>query len=372
MMLGSGGPRLCAVDPRPRPMPTFEELDPMRLVRFGILGSVVLACLVTLGLKKGDTPGTKMHAFADSFIESLDAEQKAAALVAYDSETRTDWHFIPKKTRKGAVLREMNAAQKTAALRLLRAGLSEAGYGKADQIMQLEGVLAQLQGEGGQWERDPNKYYVTIFGTPSKEDAWGLSFEGHHLSLNFVCRDGKIVDSSPQFFAANPATIMNDVEGPLGKGTRVLRDEEQLAFDLVNSLNDKQIEKAVIAEKAPKEIRFAGEAQSTVGEPEGILVARLDDDQKQLLRRLVRTYSDSVPGPVAAARRKLIAENGWGKIHFAWAGAKKPGIGHYYRIRGNSFLIEFVNTQADAAGNPANHIHAVWRDLNGDFDLPIK
>ena len=60
------------------------------------------------------------------------------------------------------------------------------------------------------------------------------------------------------------------------------------------------------------------------------------------------------------------------EVYFAWAGATEPGVGHYYRIRGKRFLIELVNTQADAAGNPANHIHSVYRDLTGDFDLPIQ
>jgi len=219
---------------------------------------------------------------------------------------------------------------------------------------------------------DPNKYYMTIFGTPSDESPWGMSFEGHHLSLNFVCRDGKVVDSTPQFFAANPATIMNEVAGPLGKGTRVLRQEEDLAFQLVNSLSDAQKESAIIAETAPKEIRFAGEPQATVGEPEGIAQRDLDNGQKKLLTELVYTYVNAVADKVAAQRRELIDHNGWENSHFAWAGATDPGIGHYYRIRGTEFLIEFVNTQPDAAGNPANHIHSVWRDLGGDFDLPIK
>ena len=47
----------------------------------------------------------------------------------------------------------------------------------------------------------------------------------------------------------------------------------------------------------------------------------------------------------------------------------RPGIGHYYRIQGPTFLIEFVNTQPDAEGNPASHIHCVWRDPRGDFAL---
>ena len=74
---------------------------------------------------------------------------------------------------------------------------------------------------------------------------------------------------------------------------------------------------------------------------------------------------------MAAISTTAIREAGVEKIHFAWAGADKPGVGHYYRVQGPSFLIEFVNTQPDAAGNVANHIHCVWRDLGGDFALPI-
>lgn len=331
--------------------------------------AVALFCLVAVGLKVADDPGTQVAVFANSFLDQLDDDQKAVATMGYDDEKRVDWHFIPKKTRKGLVLREMNSAQRVAALRLLRSALSEAGYGKASKIMLLEGVLRELEGEDRTWERDPHKYFVTIFGKPGDEGTWGLSFEGHHLSFNFSFRDGALVDSTPQFFAANPATLMSDVSGPLSKGTRVLRDEEQLAFDLVASLDQGQRDVAIIDQDAPDEIRFAGEAQAKVGDPEGITYRELGDDGKKLLEKLVDTYISAVADPVAAQRRELVDQDGWDDIHFAWAGATKPGIGHYYRVRGQRFLIEFVNTQADAAGNPANHIHCVWRDLSGDFDL---
>lgn len=292
----------------------------------------------------------------------------------YDAPERVGWHFIPKEDRKGVPLREMNPAQQTAALRLVRAALSEVGYDKASQIMLLEGVLRELEGPGSEERRDPRKYYVTIFGDPSKTDEatpWGLSFEGHHLSLNFVCRGEEIVDSTPQFLAANPAEIKTDVSGRLGKGTRVLRLEETLAFELVNRLSEDQLGEALIAEEAPAEIRFAGEAQPKVTKPAGIAYLDLAAAEQKLLKQLIEVYNGTVPETVQEKRLELIDAAGWDQIHFAWAGAREPGIGHYYRITGPSFLIEFVNTQPDAAGNPANHIHCVWRDMSGDFDLPL-
>lgn len=344
----------------------------MRVVSCGLLAFVAVVSLVVAGLKVGDPPAVEMKTFADAFISTLDEKSKSVALMPYDTPKRVQWHFIPMESRKGLALRDMNAAQHAAALRLVRAALSEAGYDKSSKIMMLEGVLRKLEGEGRRWERDPEKYYLTIFGTPSDSDSWGLSFEGHHLSLNFVCRGGEVVDSTPQFFAANPALIMNEVEGPLGKGTRVLDEEEVMAFELVGGLDEEQLQQAMIAEEAPAEIRFAGEAQADVGEPEGIPYEDLTESQRKLLKELVTVYTDAVPDPVAEARRASIEQNGWDQVHFAWAGAIKPGIGHYYRIQGKEFLIEFVNTQPDAAGNPANHIHCVWRDLTGDFDLAAQ
>ena len=343
-----------------------------RLPALLVCASIISSITLLAAWQVAASPGKQLTSFAEAFIETLDKDQQAIAMVDYDSKQRVDWHFIPKKSRKGLVLRDMNESQRTAALRLVRAALSELGYDKAQKIMMLEGVLRELEGEGRTWERDPEKYYMTIFGKPSDTDVWGMSFEGHHLSLNFVCRNGEIVDSTPQFFAANPATVMNDVKGSLGKGTRVLRNEEVLAFRLINQLNPAQQKRAILSETSPKEIRFAGEAQADVGEPEGISQREMDAEQKQLLKDLVYTYVNSVTDKVAAGRRARIDANGWEDIHFAWAGPTKPGIGHYYRIRGKEFLIEFVNTQPDAAGNPANHIHCVWRDLTGDFDLPAK
>ncbi|TWT52510.1 hypothetical protein Pla22_01340 [Rubripirellula amarantea] len=344
--------------------------------RYLLPAGLALACLVAVAMKVSDPPAVQMQTFAENFLASLDETQSAKATMPYDSPKRVGWHFIPMKDRKGLTLGEMDDAQRTAALRLVRAALSEAGYDKTNKIMTLERTLRILEGEGRTWPRDHNLYYVTVFGTPSNQGVWGLSFEGHHLSLNFVCRDGNIVDSTPQFFATNPAIIMNDVVAPegetvLGKGTRVLRDEEEYAFKIVQSLTESQLATAVIDETAPQEIRFAGEAQPSVGDPEGIPFDQLDKDQQKTLKDLIEVYVGAVADSAADDRRKIIESDGWNNVHFAWAGAKKPGIGHYYRVRGKSFLIEFINTQPDAMGNPANHIHCVYRDLTGDFDLAL-
>lgn len=342
-----------------------------RLVRPAIVAACCLVTIAVVGMKVGDPPAVAMRTFATSLISILDEDQKSRAILPYASPARVDWHFIPKKNRKGLMLKEMTTAQRTAALRLVRSALSESGYDKANKVMLLEDVLRELEANRPNWARDSARYYLTIFGDPAGDDAaWGLSFEGHHLSLNFVCRGDEVVDSTPQFFAANPATIMTDVSGPLGKGTRVLRVEEDMAFELINAMDADDRATAMIADEAPAEIRFAGEAQCKIGPCEGVGFTTLTPGQQSMLKDLVSVYVDAVAPKVAEQRYKRIEDNGWDEVHFAWAGALEPGIGHYYRIQGVDFLIEFINAQPDALGNPANHIHAVWRDLTGDFDLP--
>jgi hypothetical protein len=318
-----------------------------------------------------DSPGGKMSAAAGQLLGSLDAGQKAKISVAYDSPDRVKWHFVPLETRKGLPLNEMNEEQRKYARALLETALSEAGYQKADKIMHLEQLLRALEGENRKWPRDWLLYYVTIFGNPAEDGRWGLSWEGHHLSVNFVVENGRVIASTPQFMGSNPATVMTGGAG-IEKGTRVLAAEEQLAFDLLASLNAEQRKAAIVSTEAPKEIRAAGEAQPPSEAAVGISVTKLDESQHQIARKLVEAYLSSMPQAVVDDRVAAIRNAGLDKIYFAWFGAEKPGVGHGYRIQGPTFLIEFVNTQPDAEGNPANHIHSVWRDPAGDFAIPVK
>jgi hypothetical protein len=315
--------------------------------------------------------GADMSGKANAFVATLSAEEKEKVVMEYDSPERVGWHFIPKDYRKGMQIKHMNEKQKEAALALLQSTLSKVGYDKATKIMELEQILHVLEDGKGRFARETDRYYYTVFGTPSEKGKWGLSIEGHHLSLNFVVAEGEVVSSTPTFFAANPATVKSEVEGGLPKGTRVLAKEEQLGFDLVNSLTDEQAKTAIIAEKAPKEIRDAGEPQPPADEKVGISFADLEEAQQAIMKKLVITHADNMPKEIREARVNAIVEAGPKNVRFAWAGATKPAIGHYYRIQGPTFLIEFVNTQPDPAGNPANHIHCVWRDMKGDFAIPI-
>jgi len=341
----------------------------------GLLGAGLLAGSRSLSNAPERAIGAAaLAAAANGWLESLAPPQAAKARRPFADPQRTDWHFVPKFDRKGLPLRDMTPAQQDRALGLLRGVLSEAGYTKAQVIMHLEELLRVQEGKKAKNVRDPERYFFTIFGTPSDREPWGLSVEGHHLSFNFTLREGRLVDSTPQFLGANPATVKTGLPGLPAAGTRILRDEETLAFDLVQSLDEAQRKQALIAAEPPAEIRAAGAPQPPADPPVGIRRADLRPEQQAILRRIVEAYCSTMTDEVAAERLRLIdaAAGGWDAIAFAWSGAMKPGVGHGYRVEGPTFSIEFVNVQPDAEGNPANHIHCVWRDRSGDFDLPAR
>lgn len=312
-----------------------------------------------------------LSAAATQWADSLTAEQKTKGLLSYDSPQRTVWNFVPLETRRGLPIREMNSEQQALAMQLLQVAVSQVGYEAATQIMSLENVLRKLEGAGREEWRDPNKYYVTIYGKPAASGVWGFSFEGHHLSLNFVMDGDKVVDSTPQFMATNPAELKDSYGEKFPKGMRVLADEEIVAFDLLRSLTEEQMKKALIAKDALKEIRGPNTPQPPAEAAAGISAKELNDQQKEILKKLIDVYCNKMLESVSQDRMKRIQDAGWHNISFAWAGASQSGIGHYYRVQGPSFLIELVNTQPDAAGNIANHVHCVWRDMTGDFNLDV-
>jgi hypothetical protein len=292
---------------------------------------------------------------ANRFLASLTAEQRAKATFQFEDAERVNWFFVPIE-RKGLPLREMGAFQRHLASSLLSAGLSQAGYMKAVTIMSLEDVLRMMEKDSGE-RRNPEKYYFSIFGTPSDSGTWGYRVEGHHLSQNYTVVNGRVVDA-PSFFGSNPAEVR---EGPRA-GLRVLAAEEDLGRDLIAGLTAEQRKTAIVDAKAPTDILTSNGRQAALkGQASGISASHMTPAQLAKLGALLDEYANNMPEQIAQARQEQIRKAGK-NIFFAWAGGLKRGEGHYYRIQAPAFLIEYDNTQ-----NGNNHIHAVWRDFTGDF-----
>ena len=334
-----------------------------------VVAVAAVSVTTAYSFRLGGGPGARAAAAARSLVDSLSADQRATAVLRTDSPQRTDWHFVPKDERKGLPLGEMSNEQREQTIALLDAVLSDAGNRKVAAVRTLEAIVRDLEGEGRRWSRDPDAYHLTLFGEPDAGGQWAFSFEGHHVSINVLCRDGVIVATTPQFLGAHPAIVAGDLKAnAVGTEWAALRDEAELAFALAASLTDAQREQARTSAKAPAEIRGAGKPQPVeYGDPAGVTGKDLNEDQRRLLSDLIAVYCN-VFGGTEAARRMLEIE-GLDSVHFSYAGTMSWGEAHGYIVQGPSFVIEYVNSQPDAQGNPANHAHAIYRDLRGDFGI---
>ena len=292
----------------------------------------------------------------NAFVSSLSVQQRNNGIYAFEDEERFNWHFIP-RDRKGVPFRSMNDSQRAAAQNVLQTFFSAKGYQRAEAVRSLESVLAEIE-VNGRFDRDPELYFLTIFGTPGLDSNWALRYEGHHLAYNWTFVSGMGIASSPQFFGSNPAEVRSGEK----IGTRVLSVEEDLGRDLVSALSADQKKMAILDLEVPGDIFTAAEREITRLENSGISYRELNSRQKRMLIALIDELASMQSEVIAEARMASIRSEGLEDIKFVWIGGIERGDPHYYRVQGSGFLIEYDNTQ-----NNANHIHLVWRDFTGDF-----
>jgi hypothetical protein len=298
---------------------------------------------------------------ARDWLDSLDDTQRAAAALPWPSdEERHRWHYIP-TDHGGLSLADMRPAQQSGAMRLLASGFSDAGYVTVSTIFGLEHVLDKLEGWPRGWggrerPRDPQLYWLRVFGEPSVDGPWSWRLGGHHVSVHHLVVDGQVRSSTPCFLGADPAA------SPLlgGHLLRPLGAAEDLARDLVRSLDPARV---LLSPDAPPEIITRNRPRvGSFGDPAGVPAGDMTADQQARLRALLGVYLGRLPHELAAREAEKFAGSRLDEVHFAWAGSVEPGQPHYYRLQGPALLAEYDNTQRDA-----NHIHTVWRDPENDF-----
>ena len=363
-----------------------------------------------------DFNADQMADAASAVLASLDEGQRSQAAWAWSGESDEDrrrWFYTP-TDHGGLTVGEMTPTQYQRTMALVATGLSEAGYVTVATIMGLENVLDRTEGFAGvsfgrERGRDPEMYYLRIFGQPG-DPVWGWRFGGHHVSLNNLVVAGSLVSTTPCFLGADPACA------PLlgAQQLRPLGALEDLARSLVRSLDSSVFAQALLTPRPPVDIvtgnrsqvspgnraiplpdlfraRFtepalakrmdtvheANERQYGITEadqnaveltatPCGVPASALSDGQRELLRAVLDCYLGRAPSELAARQAERFADAGLDDVYFAWAGPTEPGQGCYYRLQGPRLLIEYDNTQRQA-----NHAHSVWRDPEGDFGADV-
>lgn len=329
-----------------------------------ILAVMVIAlsvCVIPVSLNSAPptAAGRAMSDSANAFLKDLSAEQRSKATFKFEDDSRFEFRFTP-RARTGLPLKEMTEPQRAKAHSLLKTGLSVRGYTTATTIIDLENVLRAIEPPRtgpNAIVRDPEMYFMSIFGEPGKS-PWGWKFEGHHISVNFTIVDDKPVVFSPSFFGSNPAVVR---DGPK-QGTRALRDEEEAGRALMAAFSDVERAKAIFDVTAPREMITGENREAKPLDPGPVAYGTMTPAQRRLLEKILDVYLGRVSPELAKARLDAVQKAGMDAITFGWAGVMEIGGPHYYKVQGPTFLIEYDNTQ-----NNNNHIHAVWRDFNGDF-----
>ncbi|MGE3908949.1 MAG: DUF3500 domain-containing protein [Chloroflexota bacterium] len=305
----------------------------------------------------------RMADAANRFLAALSNEQRATATFQFDGDERYLWHYTP-IARNGLLLKHMTAGQRQLALELMATGLSARGNRQVQQIIDLEPTLREhekIDRMEERWDRASELYYFSVFGQPGGSDPWSWRVGGHHVGLHFTVVDGELISSLPLFFGANPAEIQYGPE----KGLRTLPEEEDLARELVQSLDADQQAVAIVDPVAPADILTKNyRSVSPEMMPSGLALSGMRGGQRDLLVRLIRHYVERAADDLASNEWARIEGAGLDTVTFAWAGptARSRQNGHYYNVKGPTFMLEYDNTQ-----NDANHIHSVWRDFTNDW-----
>jgi Protein of unknown function (DUF3500) len=307
------------------------------------------------------TAAGDIKAAVRAWLDGLDDAQRAQATFPFDTRERFVWAYTP-GTRAGLALRDMRPEQRDAAHAIVSASQSNRTASEVASIIALETVLGELEraaGRGGWQRRDPELFWHAVFGEPDPRTPWSWRVGGHHVAIHVTLADGEVIGTTPSFLGANPAVVPSGSR----QGFRALAGEEGLARSLLSNMTAAERQAAVVNDRAPADIltENAQRADPT-NVPRGVRHADLQRPQQAELERLIRHYVDRARPDVADWQWERIVSDGVGDVTFAWAGSEEHGRGHYYAVRGTRFLIEYDNTQ-----NGANHIHAVWRDLDNDW-----
>ena len=301
-----------------------------------------------------------MRSAATELLAATPAADQARVAFSFDDGLRSDWHYTPRR-RAGLAIKDMNVAQRSAARALLQAPLSSRGLAQVDDVMALEAVLRVL--EAGSSLRVPQNYAVAIYGTPAGDGAWGWRIEGHHLSLHFTVNADGVVSTLPQFLGANPAVVPVGIDG-VRPGSRALGPEEDAARALLASLSPTQRAQAVISPRTYGDLVSRNAAKASALDQAGIGYTALNAEQRVALLALAGQFAAGLKPALAEARLQRVRAGGVEALRFAWVGALDPGQGHYFRIQGPTFLIEYDNSGG-------NHVHSVWRDFDGDWGRDV-
>ncbi len=306
-----------------------------------------------------DDQSVKVVAAVEALLSKLsDAELAIAIFKFNDEDQRLKWSNLPTGIfqRKGLRMGDLKPEQFEAVMAVLKATLSVDGYQQVIDNMAGEETL-NSGGRRGRVVFGKDEYYFSILGTPSVTEPWMWQFGGHHLAINATIVRDKIT-LGPSLTGGQPMHYSKD-----GKQIAQMADEITIAFELVNSLDDVQKKKTVLAERFT-DMALGPGRDDVRPEFEGISANDLTESQTTLLKRLITERVGLLNDEDAKARLMEI-DSQLPEVHFSWRGPIRSGSPAYYRVQGPTFFMEYAPQQM--GGDPNEHIHAMYREFTNDY-----
>ena len=300
---------------------------------------------------------------AHAFLDGLSEQQRQRTVYPVDDLEWRKWdnrHFYQ---RQGVGFDEMDERQRELAFSLMGASLSAKGLKQSQDIMKLNGTLAELANnfdEYGEW-----LYWITVMGEPSKTKPWGWQIDGHHLIINYFVLGDQVV-MSPVFVGSEP---VHATSGRF-KGTIVMQDEQDKGLKLIQSLNVDQASEAIVSTAKTGNNALAQAYKDNIDlDYAGIPASKLDPKQRELLLDVIQEYVGNMRDGHAEVKMSEVQEH-LDRTYFAWVGETEEDSVFYYRVHSPVILIEFDHERRVApfrSREPTrDHIHAVVRTPNGN------
>jgi hypothetical protein len=309
-------------------------------------------------------------AAVEAFLATLSEDQQDAVLYDYDDETKTtSWSNFPVTfvQRAGLNLNDLTDEQKTAAMDVLEALLSDEGYETVSGIIGGDQYLLE---NSSSTETSLGQYYIAIFGDPSDTSAYEVQFGGHHLGINATL-DGSAdaITFAPTHLGVQPAVYTNEDGEEVQPFDGIYTD----AFAFFDSLTEEQqatLTSGDVSMCAPGDTcDFAS--------GDGLTGADLTAKQKDLLLELVANWvglADEETTSDALAEIEATLDD----TVIAWTGETtydmSTGDGINFSISGPDVYIAFQAQQGSAGADVQGvttsgwgHVHTIYRDPENDY-----
>nr|WP_277349477.1 DUF3500 domain-containing protein [Streptomyces sp. S3(2020)] len=290
-----------------------------------------------------------------TFLGTLSSSQQSTVKAERTQSNLSQWSNLPDGlyTRAGLRMDALTSTQQSAVLAILQTALSDEGYEQVTGITTADGVLHDSTGSD---DYGSDHYWIRILGTPSADGQWTVQYGGHHLAVN-ITLTGDTMPLAPTLFGVQPATYTLN-----GVSYEPLAGETDKAFAVVQSLDDDQLDTAVLDTAVTEIILGAGQDGKTLAY-EGVQASTFTDTQKELLLDLITEWISPLNDEQNASKLESAEEN-LDSTYFAWSGGTSSSSTIYYRVQSPDFTIEFAH-QPNMGGT--THIHAIYRETGNDY-----